>query len=141
MIDQITSTVLDYRVLFGLVTVAVVAYYVFDELLDADDRIEGTKNVGERIDDLFGGFLGAISATIVVLTSLTITLGDQVVGLVDALAGIAAGGPVVTAQLLTLGLGTISILGVVSVPASVFVAIGLAVLVAGVVARRRTTRA
>lgn len=96
----------------GLLAMGLLAYWIFDERGETDSAAETVEKVGERADGFFGGVVGAFGSLAVVVTSIVVTLGDQIVMTIAQLDMIIGNVPVLVGHflfgLLTfLGLGGI----------------------------------
>lgn len=81
-IDQIAGAVSlwGFGALVGIIGVFTIAYWVLDELNDADGATEVVEGVGERS----GSAIVVITGTILTIGDQIIQLGADLVGLIDA---------------------------------------------------------
>lgn len=75
----------NWMLLVGLFTVGLLAYWVFDERDDAGSPGELVEGVGERAESVTAGFLDATSSLLIVLASIALTIGAELLQTFGAL--------------------------------------------------------
>lgn len=86
MIDAILGFVAEnWMLALGLFAVGLLAFWVFDEREDADTPGELVEQVGERAETVTAGFLDATGSLLVVIASIGLTIGAELMGTFAAL--------------------------------------------------------
>lgn len=85
-IDVVTALlVANWLLLVGLFSIGLLAYWVFDERDDADSPGDLVEGVGERAEAVTAGILDASSSLLLVLASIALTVGAELLGTFAAL--------------------------------------------------------
>jgi hypothetical protein len=85
----------NWMLLIGLFTVGLLAYWLLDERGDADGAGDLIERVGERAESVTAGFLDATGSLVVVIASIGITIGAQLMETFGALNEVLGHAPFV----------------------------------------------
>jgi hypothetical protein len=84
----------------GLFALALVLYWTFDERSDTSSAGETIERVGERAEVVTNGFLGAVGSLLVVVASIGLAIGTQLLELGVALNDLLGHVPILVGHLL-----------------------------------------
>lgn len=84
----------------GFLTVGMLAYWTFDERDQTENLAETVERVGERARVVTGGIFGGLGSLIVVLVSIAVTIGNELVMSFTELAPLIESAPALVGQVL-----------------------------------------
>jgi Flp pilus assembly pilin Flp len=121
--------------ILGFLAVGLLAYWTFDERDQTENIAETVERVGERAETVTGGLFGGLGSLIVVLVSIFVTIGNELVMSFTQLVPMLQSAPAVVGQVLLglLALGNLE--GYVPMKPWQFGAIFIAVLLATGIAK------
>lgn|GEM_PF-6625113 len=114
----------------GFLTVGMLAYWTFDERNQTENMAETVERVGERARVVTGGIFGGLGSLIVVLVSIFVTIGNELVMSFAQLAPWVQSAPAVVGQILLGGLALLNLEGYVPLEPWQFGGVFIAVLLA-----------
>lgn len=121
--------------ILGFLAVGMLAYWTFDERDQTENIAETVERVGDRAQTVTGGLFGGLGSLIVVLVSIFVTIGNELVMSFTQLVPMLQSAPAVVGQVLLglLALGNLE--GYVPLKPWQFGVIFIAVLLATGVAK------
>jgi hypothetical protein len=119
----------------GLALLAVIAYWALDELEDDDEARDVIDKTTSRAESASAGRLDGPAALVLGLVGIGLTVGTQALDFVAGLVDVIATAPLAAANLGTIAAGIGAMAGILA--SNHVVAIGAALLVLGLIARRR----
>jgi len=119
----------------GFLAVGLLAYWTFDERDQTENIAETVERVGDRAQSVTGGLFGGLGSLIVVLVSIFVTIGNELVMSFTQLVPMLQSAPAIVGQVLLglLALGNLE--GYVPLKPWQFGAIFIAILLATGVAK------
>lgn len=119
----------------GLAVLALIGYWALDELEDDDDATDVIGKTADRAEGASRGFLDGTAALVMGVGAIVATVGTQAIDGLAAFIDIAMTAPLAAANVGTLFAVGASAMGYLTHPAVAVIGVGL--LVAGLIARRR----
>lgn len=121
--------------ILGFLAVGLLAYWTFDERDQTENIAETVERVGDRAQSVTGGLFGGLGSLIVVLVSIFVTIGNELVMSFTQLVPMLQSAPAIVGQVLLglLALGNLE--GYVPLKPWQFGAIFIAILLATGVAK------
>ena len=86
--------------ILGFLAVGLLAYWTFDERDQTENIAETVERVGERAQTVTGGLFGGLGSLIVVLVSIFVTIGNELVLSFTQLVPMLQSAPAVVGQVL-----------------------------------------
>ncbi|MFC7026361.1 hypothetical protein ACFQJ5_16640 [Halomicroarcula sp. GCM10025324] len=125
--------------LLGLAGIGALALWVFEEREEANDRVDLVERVGERARVTTGGVVGGFGSLAVVVTSIMVTIGQQLAMTGAELAPLFKAAPALTGEILLGLLAYFQIKGYVPLQPWQLGVIVIAVVLVTIVARYGTS--
>lgn len=104
----------------GLFGVGLLLFWWFDERNDSNSAAETVERVGGRAETVTGGVFGALGSLAVVLVSIALTIGEQLLMTAGELGDLVGQAPVVLGHIAVGVLAWVGLSGMVSLSASQF---------------------
>ncbi len=101
--------------IIGLAALGTLAYWYFDERQQTETAAETVENVGSRAETVTGGFVGAIGSLLVVVASIAVTIGTELMSSAGQLGDLLGNAPLLVGHVLAGVLGYLGISGLLSV--------------------------
>ena len=86
--------------ILGFLAVGMLAYWTFDERDQTENIAETVERVGDRAQSVTGGLFGGLGSLIVVLVSIFVTIGNELVLSFTQLVPMLQSAPAVVGQVL-----------------------------------------
>lgn len=101
VVDQAVSLVLKHwEIAVGLFAFGLLAFWWLTERQEADDAAETVERVGQRAETVTGGLVGSFGSLMVVLASIGVTIGNELLQTGAMLNDILGGAPVLVGHLI-----------------------------------------
>lgn len=117
VMDSLAS---NWKLLIGLLAVGLLVYWLLDEREDANDASDLIEGVGGRAESATGGVVGAFGSLVIVITSILLTVGRELLATTGDLGMLVEGVPVVIGHLLIGVLAWAGLTGAIQMDASTF---------------------
>lgn len=121
VVDTVTGILArDWKLLIGLLAVGLLVYWLLDEREDASDVSDLIEGVGGRAESATGGVVGAFGSLVIVITSIMLTVGRELLATTGDLGMLVEGVPVVIGHILVGVLAWAGFTGAIQMDASTF---------------------
>ncbi|WP_338740383.1 hypothetical protein [Haloplanus salilacus] len=97
----------------GFLVFGMLMYWTFDERDQTESIAETVEAVGERSRTATGGLVGALGSLVVVIVSIGITIGQELVMSLNEIAPFIMEAPAITGQIIIAGLALLNLEGYV----------------------------